>query len=158
MPENEFLAVLNSCEGAAEKTELNESWLPPAGEDGSAVEYEVLLTDLSTGVTNKNGVVACYVKPKFELLGGEYKGKTFEDFFYFKQNEVESSIGMKNMLTLATLINGSRVRSSTEAGGLLIQAKTAKNVVLVVRRVDKPKKDGSGTNRYINYVRLVSAV
>lgn len=149
-----FLDVVASCEEAASKTETGTGWLPPEG------DYKCRFEELLSGTGTKDGVKTAWVKPQFTIVGSEFDGKTFSEFMYFRAGAAETSPAMRSLLTLASLISGRTVRSSGEAGSILISA-AEDHPMLLIRRKDTPKKDKAGNPtegvwENINYVKLIT--
>ena len=111
MSDDAFLEVLAGCTEACANMDLSDDgWMPPDG------QYDVMIEDVSSGVKEKNGVNNAWVKPAFSILDGEFKGKTFTDFYYIQGGVMkEPTISVKNLCRFATCLVGSETRIPLEA-------------------------------------------
>lgn len=112
-----FLAVLAGVQGACQNMDLSDDgWMPPDG------QYDVLIQEVTTGVKEKNGVNNAWVKPTFQVVDGEFSGRTFTDFYYIEGGMTEPSISVKNLCRFATCLAGTEVRDPIEASAIVDQA------------------------------------
>lgn len=108
-----FMSLMAECTDQCESMNLNDDkWKPPNG------DYLVSLDEVLTGVSDKEGVVASWVKPIFTIQDeGEFNGKSFNDFFFIIKGDKggRTYMALLNLLRLATCCAGTEVKSPTEA-------------------------------------------
>ena len=110
MSDDAFLEVLAGCTDACTNMDLSDDgWMPPDG------NYDVLIEDVAAGIKEKNGMNNAWVKPSFNILDGEFKGKTFTDYYWIQGNLTEPSISLKNLCRFATCLAGVEVKNPIEA-------------------------------------------
>lgn len=109
-----FLEVLAGCTDACANMDLNDDgWMPPNG------TFDVMVEDVATGVKEKNGVNNAWVKPVFTVLDGEFKGRSFSDYYWIVPGLSEPSISMKNLCRFATCLQGTDTRNPIEAAEIV---------------------------------------
>ncbi len=110
MSDDAFLEVMNSCTEVATGMDLSDDgWKPPNG------NYDVAIEDVASGLKEKNGVNNAWVKPVFTILDGEFKGKSFSDYYWIEPGLTEPSISLKNLCRFATCLQGSETKNPIEA-------------------------------------------
>ena len=93
MSDDAFLEVLAQCTEAAAGMDLSDDgWMPPDG------NYDVMVEDVASGVKEKEGVNNAWVKPVFTIVDGEFKGRSFSDYFWITPGMTEPSISLKNLV------------------------------------------------------------
>lgn len=115
MSDDAFLEVLAGCTEACANMDLSDDgWMPPDG------QYDVMIEDVSRGIKEKNGVNNAWIKPTFNILDGEFKGRTFTDFYYIAGGPMkEPTISVKNLCRFATCLVGSETRVPLEAAEIV---------------------------------------
>ncbi len=110
MSDDAFLEVLAGCTDVAAGMDLSDDgWMPPNG------NFDVQIEDVGSGIKEKNGVNNVWVKPVFTILDGEFKGKTFSDYYWITPGLTEASISLKNLCRFATCLQGSETKNPIEA-------------------------------------------
>lgn len=105
-----FLEVLAQCTEAAAGMDLSDSgWMPPDG------NYDVIVEDVASGIKEKDGVNNAWIKPVLTIVDGEFKGRSFSDYFWITPGMTEPSISLKNLCRYATCLQGSETRDPVEA-------------------------------------------
>lgn len=105
-----FLEVLAQCTEAAAGMDLSDDgWMPPDG------NYDVVVEDVASGIKEKEGINNAWIKPVFTIVDGEFKGRSFSDYFWITPGMTEPSISLKNMCRYATCLQGSETRNPIEA-------------------------------------------
>ncbi len=105
-----FLEVLAGCTEVAQGMDLSDDgWMPPNG------NFDVMIEDVSFGVKEKNGVNNAWVKPVFTIVDGEFKSRTFSDFYWIPPGLTEPTISLKNLCRFATCLQGSETKNPIEA-------------------------------------------
>jgi hypothetical protein len=111
-----FLQVLASCTDAAAGMDIKDNnWMPPDG------PYDVQLTDLAMG--EKEG--AAWIRPEFTIVGSEFDGRTFSDFFYIPGGVDEPTPGMRNLARFATCLAGHEVKDPIQCAQVIQEAEEA---------------------------------
>jgi hypothetical protein len=87
----------------------DDGWMPPNG------NFDVMVEDVASGIKEKNGVNNAWVKPVFTILDGEFKGRTFSDYYWIQPGLTEPSISLKNLCRFATCLQGSETKNPIEA-------------------------------------------
>jgi len=88
----------------------DDGWMPPDG------QYDVMVEDVANGLKEKNGVNNAWIKPIFNVLDGEFKGRTFTDFYYIQGGGMkEPTISVKNLCRFATCLVGSETKNPIDA-------------------------------------------
>ena len=117
MPDNEdaFLEVLAGCSDACASMDLSDDgWMPPDG------DYDVEVTDVASGVKEKNGVNNAWIKPTFTILDGDLQGRSFTDFYYIAGGGMtEPTISIKNLCRFATCLMETETRDPIEATAIV---------------------------------------
>lgn len=110
MSDDAFLEVLAGCTEAAQGMDLtDDGWKPPDG------TFDVMVEDIASGVKEKDGLNNAWIKPVFTILDGEFKGRSFSDYFWIQPNLTEPSISLKNLCRFATCLQGSETKNPIEA-------------------------------------------
>lgn len=110
MSDDAFLEVLAGCTDACANMDLSDDgWMPPDG------GYDVMIEDVGSGIKEKSGVNNAWVKPCFSILDGEFKGKTFTDYYWIEGGLTEPSISLKNLCRFATCLSGVETKNPIEA-------------------------------------------
>ncbi len=105
-----FLEVLAGCtEVCADMDLSDDGWMPP---DGS---FDVMVEDVASGIKEKNGITNAWIKPVFTILDGDFKGRSFSDYYWIQPNLTEPSISIKNLCRFATCLQGAETRNPIEA-------------------------------------------
>lgn len=105
-----FLEVLAQCTEAAAGMDLSDDgWMPPDG------NYDVAVEDVASDIKEKDGVNNAWIKPVFTIVDGEFKGRSFSDYFWITPGMTEPSISLKNLCRYATCLLGSETRDPIEA-------------------------------------------
>lgn len=145
-----FLEVLKSCENAEGEVDYTDDrWMPPVG------DYTCLLEKLMTGTKEKKGGKYFWAKTILRILAGEYKDRSFGDFFWFSPNpnDIATKMTRKGLLALATCLAGRQIRTLEEAYAVITQAAGSAVVNLRVEEyvAKKTKKKGQSV-RYLSRV------
>jgi hypothetical protein len=110
MSDDAFLEVLAGCTDACANMDLtDDGWMPP---DGS---FDVMVESVGSGLKEKNGVNNAWIKPVFTILDGEFKGRSFSDYYWITPGMAEPSISIKNLCRFATCLQGSETKQPIEA-------------------------------------------
>lgn len=110
MSDDAFLEVLAGCTDACANMDLSDDgWKPPNG------QYDVQVEDVASGMKEKNGVNNAWLKPCFNILDGEFKGKTFTDYYWIPPGAAEPTISLKNLCRFATCLAGIETKNPIEA-------------------------------------------
>jgi len=127
-----FLEVLASCTEACSGMDLSDDgWMPPDG------TFDVMIDEVAQGIKEKNGMNNAWVKPSFEVIDGEFKGRTFSDYYWIQPNLTEPSISLKNLCRLATCLSGHAVTDPIEAITTVVEGKGEFLSVEVYRTTSK---------------------
>ena len=150
MSDDAFLEVLAGCSEACANMDLSDDgWTPPDG------EYDVLVAEVTAGVKEKNGVNNAWIKPTFGILDGEFKGRTFTDFYYIQGGHMKDpSISVKNLCRFATCLIGSETRIPLEAAEI-VNGSAGEFLTLEVYRTTSKKTGKVYPN--IRFLRLLTA-
>ena len=98
------------CTEVAQGMDLSDDgWMPSDG------GFDVTVEDVASGIKEKDGVNNAWVKPVFTILDGEFKGRTFSDYFWIQPGLIEPSISLKNLCRYATCLQGSETKDPIEA-------------------------------------------
>jgi hypothetical protein len=87
----------------------DDGWSPPDG------PYDVMVEDVASGIKEKDGINNAWIKPVFTILDGDFKGRTFCDFYWIEPGMTEPTISIKNLCRFATCLQGSETRNPVEA-------------------------------------------
>lgn len=148
MSDDAFLEVLASCTDACAGMDLtDDAWKPP---DGS---FDVMVDDVASGLKEKEGINNAWIKPTFSILDGEFKGRTFTDYFWITPGMEEPSISIKNLCRFATCLQGFETKNPIEAAEVVKASIEACLTVEVYRT--KSRKTGK-TYANIRFCRLLS--
>jgi hypothetical protein len=109
----------------------DDGWMPPDG------EYTVVVGDVQSGIKEKNGLNNAWVKPGFDIVDGEFEGRTFTDYYWIVPNMTEPTISIKNMCRFATCLSGTEVRNPIEAAEIVKAAEGEFLNVQVYRTTSK---------------------
>lgn len=108
--EDAFLEVLAGCtEVCADMDLSDDGWKPPNG------EFNVMVEGVTSDTSEKDGVTKVWIKPMFTILDGEFKGRSFTDYYWIEPGLKEPSIAIKNLCRFATCLQGAETRNPIEA-------------------------------------------
>ena len=149
MSDDAFLEVLASCTEVAQGMDLSDDgWKPPNG------NFDVLIEEVTSGMKEKGGVNNAWVKPAFSILDGEFKGRTFTDYFWIQPGLSEPSISLKNLCRFATCLQGSETKNPIEAAEI---AKASAGEFLSVEVYRTTSKKTGKTYPNIRYLAKLEA-
>jgi hypothetical protein len=94
----------------------DDGWMPPDG------DYTVIVEDVPSGIKEKNGVNNAWLKPVFNVLDGEFKSRTFSDYFWIEPSMTEPSISIKNLCRYATCLAGSETKDPIAASAIALES------------------------------------
>lgn len=157
MSENDsaFMDVLASCTQACAGMKLDDDqWMPPDG------NYDVIVVEVPQGTKQdkETGVVNGWIKPTFQIIDGEFAGKTFTDYFWIKAGLEEPSIAIKNLCRFATCISGHPVTDPIEAGTIAAASSSEALSLQVFSTVGKKGRNVGRVFQNVRYLQLLTAV
>ena len=152
MSDDAFLEVLAGCTDACAGMDLSDDgWKPPDG------EFDVMLEDVTVGTKEKNGLNNAWVKPTFNVVDGEFKGRTFTDYYWIEGGMTDPSISVKNLCRLATCLAGTEVRNPIEAAEICKAAVGEFLTVEVYRTTSKRGKNAGKVYSNIRFLQRLEA-
>jgi hypothetical protein len=148
MSDDAFLEVLAGCTEVAQGMDLSDdAWKPPNG------NYDVHIEDVASGTKEQGGVINAWVKPVFTILEGEFKGKSFTDYFWITPGLTEPSISLKNLCRFATCLQGAETKNPIEAAEI---AKASVGEFLTVEVYRSTAKRGKNAGKEYANIRYLS--
>ncbi len=149
MSDDAFLEVLAGCTEVAAGMDLSDDgWMPPNG------NFDVQVEDVGAGIKEKNGVNNVWIKPVFNILDGEFKSRTFSDYFWITPGLTEASISLKNLCRFATCLQGSETKNPIEAAEI---AKASVGEFLSVEVYRTTSKKTGKTYPNVRFLALLEA-
>ena len=148
MSDDAFLELLADCTRAANNLDLSDNkWMPPNG------GYTVVIENVSTGIIEKPaGVHNATVAATFQIVDGEFQGKSFEHFCWIEPVTDKPSMGQKKLAQLATCLAGTETKDPIE-GSEVVQASIGDFLALEVYRTTSKKNGKEYTNlRFLNTI------
>lgn len=110
MSDDAFLEVLAGCTEVAQGMDLtDDGWKPPNG------NFDVMVESVAYDTKEKDGIKCVWIKPIFNILDGEFKGRSFSDYYWIQPGMTEPSISLKNLCRFATCLQGAETKNPIEA-------------------------------------------
>ncbi len=153
MSDDAFLEVLAGCTDACAGMDLSDDgWKPVDG------EYDVMLEDVTVGTKEGEGITNAWVKPTFTVVDGEFKGRSFSDYFWIAGGMVEPSISVKNLCRLATCLAETEVKNPIEAAEICKAAVSEFLTVEIYRTVAKKGKNKGKVYANVRFLQRLEAI
>jgi hypothetical protein len=126
-------------------------WTPPDG------GYDVMIDDVATGIKEKNGVNNAWVKPSFTIIDGDFKGRTFTDYYWIQPGAEEPTMSLKNLCRFATCLAGMEIKDPIAAVTIARESKGEFLSLEVFRTTSKKNGKVYSNLRYLSRLEATEA-